>query len=70
MNALTTLIRFATDKIETRPPEQQAEIYDAISNLMIDPKESVAAERLAFAIRETAKLQLDFNSKLVGQTTN
>jgi hypothetical protein len=63
-NSLTTLIRYATENIAARPAEQQAEIYEAISNVLADPLESVAAERLAFSIRETAKLQLDFVAKL------
>lgn len=62
--ALQTLIRFATENITARPPAVQAEIYEALAQVLADPLESIAAERLAFSIRETAKLQLDFLLKI------
>lgn len=60
ITALNTLIRYATENIAARAAAQQTEIYDAISSVLPDPLEALAAERLAFSIRETEKLQLDF----------
>lgn len=64
MNAVLTLIRFATENIEARPATQQAEIYEAIAATLPDPQLALEAERVAFAIRETNKLQLDFTQML------
>lgn len=62
--ALNTIIRYATQHIEARTPVEQAEIYDALSQLLPQVADRLAAGRVAFAIRETTKLQLDFNRLL------
>lgn len=62
--SIKTLVRFAAENIERRPPQEQAEIYEALATLLPTKHERLAAARVAFAIRETAKLQMEF-SKLV-----
>lgn len=61
LTALNTLARYATENINTRPPEVQVEIYEALAQCLPRQKDRVAAERLAFSIQETAKLQLEFS---------
>jgi hypothetical protein len=58
--ALKTLARFATENIDSRAPEIQIEIYEALAAALPNRHERIAAERLAFSIRETAKLQMEF----------
>lgn len=64
VGAFNTLLRFATENIEARPPNEQAEIYEALSQLLPQREDRITAARLAFSIRETAKMQLDFTRLL------
>jgi hypothetical protein len=63
--ALNILARYATDKIETRPAREKTEIYYALSEVLPDHDSRMGAQRLAFAIQETDKLQIDFLSALL-----
>lgn len=62
--ALTTLIRFATEEIDSRPTDQQIKIYEALAELLPDPDGRLTAGRVAFSIGETARLQMDFMTTL------
>jgi hypothetical protein len=62
--AMNTIIRYATEDIEQRPASEQAEIYDALASLLPTREEQIRAGRVAFAIRETSKLQLEFTRLL------
>lgn len=68
-SAIHTLVRFATEHIEERSYTEQVEIYEAVGKLLPSKADRIAAARLAFAIRETAKLQLEF-TRLLNSSTN
>lgn len=68
LQSLNTLVRYATDQIEMRPPLVQAEIYSALSDILPLPEDRTAAARLAFSIRETCALQMEFTRLIAAAT--
>lgn len=67
--AIETLVRFSTQHIEERPAIEQAEIYEALAEVLPTDATRLNAARLAFAIRETSTLQLDFHRQLAAGLT-
>lgn len=61
--ALLTVSLLAAERNQERPVEKQIELYEALANVLPDPEQRMAAERLAFALRETHALQQRFEEK-------
>jgi hypothetical protein len=59
--ALRLLAHFATENINSRPASVQVEIYEALSDTLPTQRERLSARHLAFSIKETAKLQMEFS---------
>lgn len=59
------LSRIVTDNLHLRSPHEQAQVYEALAEILPSEKDKLAAQRVAFSIRETAKLQMDFLRVLI-----
>jgi hypothetical protein len=62
--AIRTVVDFVSGKLSNSSLAEQIKIYDALALAMPTKKERRQAERIAWTLREAAKMQLDFTKQL------